>query len=183
MATIDSTIRQLAERQYKWGFHSQIDSESVPPGLSEEIVRLISEKKNEPDWLLQWRLKALAHWRTMEEPEWSNVYYPPIDYQQIIYYSAPKSQSDGPKSLDDVDPSVREMFEKLGIPLSEQERLAGVAVDAVVDSVSVATTFKEKLAEMGVIFCSFSEPCSRTPSWFRSTWARSCRTRTISSPR
>jgi Fe-S cluster assembly protein SufB len=167
MATAESTIRQFAEREYKWGFHTEIDSDTVPPGLDEGTVRLISEKKNEPGWLLDWRLKALAHWQTMEEPAWPNVHYPPIDYQAIAYYSAPKSEKDGPKSLDEVDPALREMFGKLGIPLAEQERLSGVAVDAVVDSVSVATTFKAKLAEMGVIFCSFSEAVQQHPELVR----------------
>jgi len=163
MATVDSTIRQFAEREYKWGFHTEIDSDAVPPGLSEDTVRLISEKKDEPDWLLQWRLKALRHWFTMEEPTWPNVHYPPIDYQDVVYYSAPRSKKDGPKSLDEVDPALLEMFDKLGIPLAERQRLAGVAVDAVVDSVSVATTFKKKLAELGIVFCSFSDAVREHP--------------------
>lgn len=163
MPTTDETIRRFAEAEYKWGFHTEIDSDTAPVGLNEDIVRLISEKKGEPEWMPEWRLKALAHWQTMEEPSWSNVNYTPIDYQKIAYYSAPKSSKDGPKSLDEVDPAVLEMFEKLGIPLAERGRLAGVAVDAVVDSVSVATTFKEKLAGMGVIFCSFSEAVREHP--------------------
>src|SRR5688572_7426324 len=149
--------------QYKAGFVTEIESESVPPGLSEEIVRLISEKKGEPEFMLEWRLKAFRHWLKMKEPDWQNVHYPPIDYQSIVYYSAPKSQKDGPQSLADVDPKLLETYEKLGIPLREREKLAGVAVDAVFDSVSVATTFREKLAEVGVIFCSFSEAVQNHP--------------------
>ncbi len=152
---------------YKAGFVTDIESESVPPGLNEEIVRLISEKKGEPEWLLDWRLKAFRQWRTMKEPRWQNVHYPPIDYQAIVYYSAPKSRKDGPKSLDEVDPKLLETYEKLGIPLREREKLAGVAVDAVFDSVSVATTFREKLAEVGVIFCSFSEAVQTHPDLVR----------------
>ena len=148
---------------YKAGFVTDIESESVPPGLNEEIVRLISEKKSEPEWLLDWRLKAFRQWLTMKEPNWQNVHYPPIDYQAMVYYSAPKSRKDGPKSLDEVDPKLLETYEKLGIPLREREKLAGVAVDAVFDSVSVATTFREKLAEVGVIFCSFSEAVQTHP--------------------
>src|SRR5687767_5884741 len=149
--------------QYKAGFVTEIESESVPPGLSEEIVRLISEKKGEPEFMLEWRLKAFRHWLKMKEPNWQNVHYPPIDYQSIVYYSAPKSQKDGPQSLADVDPKLLETYEKLGIPLREREKLAGVAVDAVFDSVSVATTFKEKLGEAGVIFSSFSEAVQNHP--------------------
>ena len=157
--------RSLLETRgpYKAGFVTDIESESVPPGLNEEIVRLISEKKSEPEWLLEWRLKALRQWLTMKEPNWQNVHYPPIDYQAMVYYSAPKSRKDGPKSLDEVDPKLLETYEKLGIPLREREKLAGVAVDAVFDSVSVATTFREKLAEVGVIFCSFSEAVQTHP--------------------
>ena len=151
-----NAIQELAEREYQYGFVSDFDADAAPRGLSEDTVRLISAKKGEPDWLLEWRLKAYRHWLTMEEPTWPNVAYPPIDYQDIIYYSAPKPKGPAPASLDEVDPEMRAMFDKLGISLREQERLTGVAVDAVVDSVSVATTFKDKLAEMGVIFCSFS---------------------------
>jgi Fe-S cluster assembly protein SufB len=148
---------------YKAGFVTDIESDSVPPGLNEDIVRLISEKKNEPEWLLAWRLKAFRHWLTMKEPSWQNVHYPPIDYQAMVYFSAPKSRKDAPKSLDEVDPKLLETYEKLGIPLREREKLAGVAVDAVFDSVSVATTFREKLAGVGVIFCSFSEAVHNHP--------------------
>ncbi len=148
---------------YKAGFVTDIESDSVPPGLNEDIVRLISQKKGEPEWLLAWRLKAFRHWLTMKEPTWQNVHYPEIDYQAMVYFSAPKSRKDAPKSLDEVDPKLLETYEKLGIPLREREKLAGVAVDAVFDSVSVATTFREKLAEVGVIFCSFSEAVHNHP--------------------
>jgi Fe-S cluster assembly protein SufB len=161
------TIQELASREYKAGFVTDIEAETVPAGLNEDIVRLISAKKNEPEWLLEWRLKALRHWFTMTEPTWANVKYPPIDYQSSVYYSAPKSRKSGPKSLDEVDPKLLETYEKLGIPLRERERLAGVAVDAVFDSVSVATTFKEKLEEVGVIFCSFSEAVQKHPDLVR----------------
>ena len=153
----------LESGPYKAGFVTDIESESVAPGLNEDIVRLISEKKTEPRWLLDWRLKALRQWLTMKEPSWQNVNYPPIDYQAMVYYSAPKSRKDGPTSLSEVDPKLLETYEKLGIPLREREKLAGVAVDAVFDSVSVATTFREKLAEVGVIFCSFSEAVQNHP--------------------
>ena len=157
--------RSLLETRgpYKAGFVTDIESESVPPGLNEDIVRLISEKKSEPKWLLDWRLKAFRQWLTMKEPNWQNVHYPPIDYQAMVYYSAPKARKDGPKSLTDVDPKLLETYEKLGIPLRERAKLAGVAVDAVFDSVSVATTFREKLAEVGVTFCSFSEAVQTHP--------------------
>jgi Fe-S cluster assembly protein SufB len=167
MSTTAKTLEALADREYKWGFVSDIEADALPPGLTEDVVRAISAKKNEPEFMLEWRLRAYRHWLKMErsagEPKWANVTYPPIDYQQIVYYSAPKRTSDGPASLDEVDPKLLETFEKLGIPLSERKRLAGVAVDAVFDSVSVATTFKEKLAELGVIFCSFSEAVQNHP--------------------
>ncbi len=156
---IDALVRQ----GYKHGFFTDIESDTVPPGLNEDIIRFISAKKNEPEFLLAWRLKAYRHWLTMPKPHWANVHFPPIDYQAISYYSAPKSKADRPKSLDEVDPQLLETYEKLGIPLKEQEMLAGVAVDAVFDSVSVATTFKAKLAEHGVIFCSFSEAVHNHP--------------------
>ena len=156
-------VEILANREYKYGFVTEIETDSVPPGLSEDIIRLISAKKNEPEWMLGWRLKALRHWLTMTEPTWANIHYPPIDYQAISYYSAPKSKKDGPKSLEEVDPELLRTYEKLGIPLRERELLAGVAVDAVFDSVSVATTFKEKLGELGIIFCSFSEAVQEHP--------------------
>jgi Fe-S cluster assembly protein SufB len=167
MSTDPRTLLGPTGGQYKAGFVTEIESESVPPGLTEDIVRLISAKKGEPEFLLEWRLKALRHWQNMKEPTWQNVHYPPIDYQSIVYYSAPKSQKDGPQSLADVDPKLLETYEKLGIPLREREKLAGVAVDAVFDSVSVATTFREKLAEVGVIFCSFSEAVLNHPDLVR----------------
>ncbi len=167
MSTDNARIRELSSRAYKYGFVSDLESDAAPRGLNEDVIRLISTKKNEPQWLLDWRLKAYRHWLTMREPTWQNVHYAPIDYQDIIYYSAPKPKTAGPKSLDEVDPELREMFGKLGISLAEQERLTGVAVDAVVDSVSVATTFKRKLAEVGVIFCSFSEAVQQHPELVR----------------
>ncbi|MBY0522333.1 MAG: Fe-S cluster assembly protein SufB [Gemmataceae bacterium] len=162
MTTSTSTIEEFANREYKWGFVTDIEQESVPRGLNEDIVRLISAKKKEPAWLLEWRLKAYRHWLTMEEPEWPNVHYPKIDYQNVIYYSAPKPKKQL-NSLDEVDPELLKTFSKLGISLEEQLRLSGVAVDAVFDSVSVATTFKEKLGELGIIFCSFSEAVHNHP--------------------
>ncbi len=162
MTTETQTIEQLANKEYKYGFVTEIEAEAAPKGLNEDIIRLISVKKNEPDWLLEWRLKAYRKWLTMEEPNWANVHYPPIDYQEIIYYSAPKRKA-APKSLDEVDPELLATYEKLGIPLKEQEFLAGVAVDAVFDSVSVATTYRAKLAELGIIFCSFSEAVKEHP--------------------
>jgi Fe-S cluster assembly protein SufB len=158
-----NTIETFAKQEYKWGFVTDIESDAIPRGLNEDVVRLISRKKQEPEWLLEWRLKAFRHWQTMTEPTWANVHYPKIDYQDIIYYAAPKSQKDAPKSLDDVDPELLKTYEKLGIPLRERELLAGVAVDAVFDSVSVATTFKEKLKGMGIIFGSFSEAVREHP--------------------
>jgi Fe-S cluster assembly protein SufB len=158
----DSTVQELANREYRAGFVTDIEADAVPPGLNEDVIRLISAKKGEPEFMLAWRLKAYRHWLTMKEPGWANVHYPPIDYQSIVYYSAPRQKS-GPKSLDEVDPKLLETYEKLGIPLRERAKLAGVAVDAVFDSVSVATTFKEKLREVGVIFCSFSEAVREHP--------------------
>jgi Fe-S cluster assembly protein SufB len=167
MNTTAKTLEALANREYKWGFVSDIEADALPPGLTEGVVHAISAKKKEPEFMREWRLRAYRHWLKMErsagEPKWANVTYPPIDYQRIVYYSAPRRTSDGPASLDEVDPKLLETFEKLGIPLSERKRLAGVAVDAVFDSVSVATTFKEKLAELGIIFCSFSEAVQNHP--------------------
>jgi Fe-S cluster assembly protein SufB len=163
MAATSRGIDKLISREYRHGFFTDIEADSVPPGLNEDIIRLISAKKNEPEFMLNWRLKAYRHWLTMREPKWANTYYPSIDYQAIVYYSAPKKDKNRPKSLDEVDPKLRETYDKLGIPLEEQELLAGVAVDAVFDSVSVATTFKKKLAEYGVIFCSFSEAVQNHP--------------------
>jgi Fe-S cluster assembly protein SufB len=171
MKAEETTVEALAKREYKYGFVTDIEADTVPPGLNEDVIRLISAKKNEPGFMLEWRLKAYRYWAKLEknqaEPKWANVHYPPIDYQQISYYSAPKSKADGPKSLEEVDPELLKTYEKLGIPLMEQERLAGVAIDAVFDSVSVATTFKEKLAELGIIFCSFSEAVLNHPDLVR----------------
>jgi Fe-S cluster assembly protein SufB len=157
MASKQQDINELVERKYKHGFVTDIEADTVPPGLDESVVRLISKKKGEPQFMLDWRLKAFEHWQTMQEPNWAKLNVEPIDYQGISYFSAPKRKEDGPQSLDDVDPKLLETYEKLGIPLHERARLAGVAVDAVFDSVSVATTFKGKLADAGVIFCPFSE--------------------------
>ena len=166
MSTSTKNIEELVNREYKYGFVTDIETDSVPPGLNEDVIGLISAKKQEPEWMLEWRLKAYRHWLTMTEPTWANVHYPPIDYQGIIYYSAPK-QKEGPKSLDEIDPELRKTYEKLGISLEEQGRLAGVAVDAVFDSVSVATTFKKKLSEMGILFSSFSEAVREHPDLVR----------------
>ena len=161
--TPPETINDLTSQEYKYGFVTDIESDTIPRGLNEGIVRMISERKQEPEFMLEWRLRAFRHWLTMEEPKWANVHYPPIDYQNIIYYSAPRTNSDKPASLDEIDPELRRTYEKLGIPLEEQKLLAGVAVDAVFDSVSVATTFKAKLGELGIIFCSFSEAVREHP--------------------
>ncbi|MGB0714430.1 MAG: Fe-S cluster assembly protein SufB [Phycisphaerae bacterium] len=163
MSESSNTIDAWAKSEYKYGFVTDIESESLPPGLNEDVVRFISAKKQEPEFMLEWRLRAFRHWQTMTEPDWAKISYPPIDYQQIIYYSAPKQQKDGPKSLDEVDPELLKTYEKLGIPLHERAILAGVAVDAVFDSVSVATTFKDKLADLGIIFCSMSEAVREHP--------------------
>ena len=163
MSTATETIEGLVQKEYKYGFYTDVEADAAPPGLNEDIVRLISAKKQEPEFMLEWRLKAFRHWLTMKEPTWPHVHYPPIDYQKSVYYSAPKKKGDGPKSLDEVDPKLLETYEKLGIPLKERERLAGVAVDAVFDSVSVGTTFQKQLAEKGIIFCSFSEAVKSHP--------------------
>ncbi len=156
-------LKQIVDKNYQYGFVTAIESDTFAPGLSEEVIRKISQRKNEPEFMLQWRLRAYQHWLTLSSPRWAHVKFPEIDYQNIIYYSAPKVKKDGPKSLEEVDPQLLETYKKLGIPLHEQSRLAGVAVDAVFDSVSVATTFKTKLAEAGVIFCSFSEAVQEHP--------------------
>lgn len=156
-------LKEITEGEYKYGFVAQIEQEFAPKGLNEDIIKFIWEKKNEPPFMLEWRLKAFRYWKTMKEPHWAKVYYPPIDYQDIYYYAAPKKMKEKPKSLDELDPEILRTFEKLGIPLREQERLAGVAVDAVLDSVSVATTFKEKLEELGIIFCSINEAIRNYP--------------------
>src|SRR4030095_11543296 len=163
MKSSENTLEDLTQREYKYGFVTDVETDEVPKGLNEEVIRLISAKKNEPEFMLEWRLKSYRHWLTMKEPTWANVHYPKIDYQEIVYYSAPKARKEGPKSLDEVDPEVLKTFNKLGISLQEQERLTGVAVDAVFDSVSVATTFKGKLKELGIIFCSFSEAVLEHP--------------------
>jgi Fe-S cluster assembly protein SufB len=166
MSTSTQTIQDLASREYKYGFFTDIEQEEVPRGLNEETVRLISAKKLEPDWLLEWRLKAYRAWLAMKEPTWGNIKYGPIDYQDIVYYAAPKRQP-ALQSLEAVDPEIRRTFDRLGIPLDEQKLLSGVAVDAVFDSVSVATTFKEKLASLGIVFCSFSEAVQQHPDLVR----------------
>lgn len=169
MPTAETEIETLANREYKWGFISNIEADEAPPGLNEEVIRFISLKKKEPEWMLEWRLKAYRHWLTMTEPNWAMVHHAPIDYQATIYYSAPKPKL---KSLDQVDPELLKVYEKLGVPLNEREALLGVeqpsiAVDAVFDSVSVATTFKKTLAEKGIIFCSFSEAVQNHPDLVR----------------
>src|SRR5215472_15695089 len=163
MSETADQLESLIARGYQHGFVTEIESDTVPPGLDESVVRLISRKKNEPSFLTEWRLKALRHWLQMQEPHWAHVKVAPIDYQGISYYSAPRVKTDGPKSLDEVDPKLLETYEKLGVPLHERARLAGVAVDAVFDSVSVATTFKERLSAAGVIFCPFSEAVQKHP--------------------
>ena len=160
-------VQALEDRKYKYGFVTDIEMERAPKGLNEDIIRFISAKKGEPDWMLEWRLKAYRHWLTMEEPDWAKLGYPPIDYQDAYYYAAPKSKDDKPKSLDEVDPELLATYEKLGIPLQEQKWLAGVAVDAVFDSGSVATTYKKKLEEKGIIFCSISEALRDYPDLVR----------------
>src|ERR1039457_428901 len=164
MSTATETIEGLVKTEYKYGFVTDVEADAAPPGLNEDIVRFISAKKNEPKFMLDWRLKSFRHWLTMKEPTWPHVHYPPIDYQASVYYSAPKKKGTGPRSLDEVDPKLLETYEKLGSPLKERERLAGAAVDAVFDSVSVGTTFKKQLAERGIIFCSFTEAVQEHPN-------------------
>jgi Fe-S cluster assembly protein SufB len=166
MTAVTSDVAELASREYQYGFVTDLDTDVVPPGLSEDVIALIASKKNEPDWLLEWRLRSYRHWLTLGEPDWQNVTYAPIDYQAISYFAAPRPKAEL-ASLDELDPELRAMFDKLGISLAEQERLGGVAVDAIVDSVSVATTFQKKLAEAGVIFCSFSEAVQDHPDLVR----------------
>lgn len=162
MSTEQETIEQFTKSEYKWGFTTDLETDMAPKGLTEETIYFISKKKNEPDFMLEWRLKAFMHWQTMQEPKWPNVKYPPIDYQNAYYYAAPKKKKEL-ESLDEVDPKIRETFDKLGISLEEQKRLSGVAVDAVMDSVSVATTFQDELEKQGIIFCSFSEAVQNHP--------------------
>ncbi len=166
-AESENAVEAFVSQDYKYGFYTEVEQEVAPRGLNEDVIRLISAKKKEPEWLLEWRLKAYRIWTTMTEPNWQNVHYPPIDYQNIIYYAAPKPKAKGLASMEEVDPEVLKTFEKLGIPLEEQKMLAGVAVDAVFDSVSVATTFKAKLADLGIIFCSFSEAAQNHPELVR----------------
>ncbi len=167
MASAKVQLDKLISQDYKHGFYTAVETDTVPRGLSEDVIRLISAKKGEPDFMLEWRLRAYRHWLTVTEPHWATVRHPPIAYQDIAYYSAPKSRKDGPQSLDDVDPELLRTYEKLGVPLEERALLAGVAVDAVFDSVSVATTFKEKLGELGIVFCSFSEAVQQHPDLVR----------------
>jgi Fe-S cluster assembly protein SufB len=157
MSTKTQDLERVFGQKYRHGFVTDIESDTVPPGLDEDVIRLISRKKREPQFMLDWRLKAYRHWLTMPEPDWAHLRIAPIDYQAISYFSAPKRRDDAPKSLEEVDPKLLETYEKLGVPLHERARLAGVAVDAVFDSVSVATTYKDKLADLGIVFCSFSE--------------------------
>ena len=164
MKAKNKTIEEFTSQDYQYGFVTDIEQDTIAPGLDENVIRFISHKKGEPDWLLNWRLKAYKHWLNMDEPNWAKVDYPKIDYHSISYYSAPKDQSNGPKSLDEVDPELIKTYNKLGIPLEEQKMLSGVAVDAVFDSVSIATTFKKGLEKEGVIFCSFSEAVQNHPS-------------------
>ena len=164
MKTKNKTIEEFTSQDYQYGFVTDIEQDTIAPGLDENVIRFISHKKGEPDWLLNWRLKAYKHWLNMDEPNWAKVDYPKIDYHSISYYSAPKDKSNGPKSLDEVDPELIKTYNKLGIPLEEQKMLSGVAVDAVFDSVSIATTFKKDLGKEGVIFCSFSEAVQNHPS-------------------
>ncbi len=166
MSNDTEILEAYTQQEYKYGFETKIETDTAPKGLNEDIIRLISAKKNEPEWLLEWRLKAFRQWQEMTSPDWANISFPEINYQDIIYYAAPKQKAK-PKSLDDVDPELLETFEKLGISLTEQKRLTGVAVDAVIDSVSVATTFKDKLADLGIIFCSFSEAVENHPDLVR----------------
>jgi Fe-S cluster assembly protein SufB len=167
MALAATALDELVNREYRHGFVTDVESDTLARGLDEDVIRLISRKKDEPDFMLEWRLKAFRRWLTMTEPAWASVHHPPIDYQDIIYYSAPRSMKAGPASLDDVDPELLRTYEKLGVPLKEREMLAGVAVDAVFDSVSVGTTYKAKLAELGIVFCSFSEAVREHPELVR----------------
>src|SRR6476659_10956144 len=163
MATNTRDLDDLVKRSYRHGFVTDIEQDTVPPGLDEGVIRFISAKKREPEFMTEWRLKAYRHWLTMREPHWAKLKLNPIDYQSISYFSAPKRDPNAPKSLEEVDPKLLATYEKLGVPLHERARLAGVAVDAVVDSVSVATTFKVRLAKVGVIFCSFSDAVQNHP--------------------
>lgn len=167
MDTQAKTFEELLQREYRHGFVSDVQSDTLPRGLSEDVIRLISERKQEPEFMLEWRLAAYRHWLTMTEPHWASIEHPPIDFQDIAYYSAPLTQANRPKSLDEVDPELLRTYEKLGVPLQEREMLAGVAVDAVFDSVSVATTFRRQLGELGIVFCSFSDAVRDHPDLVR----------------
>ncbi|NLF53995.1 MAG: Fe-S cluster assembly protein SufB, partial [Thauera phenolivorans] len=167
MSTATRPIDAFLEQEYTAGFVTEMESDTVPKGLSEDIIRMISARKNEPEFMLEWRLAAYRRWLTMRPPTWAHLRFDPIDFQDIVYYSAPKSKKDGPQSLDEVDPELLRTFDKLGVPLHERARLAGVAVDAVFDSVSVATTFKKELGEHGIIFCAFSEAVHNHPELVR----------------
>jgi len=186
MNTATNTVEDVIQSEYKYGFVTAIEADTVAPGLNEDVIRLISAKKNEPTFMLEWRLKAYRHCVKLEksqaEPKWANVHYPAIDYQAISFYSAPKFKADGPKSLEEVDPELLKTYDKLGISVLEQGRLSGIAVDAVFDSVSVATTFKGKLAELGIMFGSFSEAVQKHPVLAKNMSARWCPTATTSSP-
>ena len=171
MTRRNEDIHEIMERDYPHGFVTDVETDTFPPGLDESIIRQLSLIKKEPDFMLEWRLTAFRHWQTLSEPQWASVHYPPVDFQSISYYSAPK-QKKGPKSLDEVDPEVLRTYEKLGIPLLEQQMLAGVAVDAVFDSVSVATTFKAKLAEKGIIFCPISEALQTHPDLVKNIYVQ-----------
>jgi Fe-S cluster assembly protein SufB len=175
-------VEDIVKSEYEHGFTTEIESDTLPPGLDEEVVRAISQRKGEPEFMTEQRLKAYRHWLTLREPEWAAVDYPKIDFQSISYYSAPKRPEDMPKSLDEIDPVLLETYNKLGIPIEEQKALAGIAVDAVFDSVSVATTFRSTLAEAGVIFCSISEALHDYPELVKPIWARSYPTPTTSTP-
>jgi Fe-S cluster assembly protein SufB len=167
IANTGSSVDQFVQQKYKHGFVTDIESEGLPPGLDEDVIRWISARKEEPEWLLDWRLEAFRLWQGMQQPDWAHLNIDPIDFQAISYFSAPKSDKDRPQSLDEVDPKLLETYDKLGVPLHERARLAGVAVDAVFDSVSVGTTFREELARAGVIFCSFSEAVKEHPELVR----------------
>ncbi|MEO1847403.1 MAG: Fe-S cluster assembly protein SufB, partial [Pseudomonadota bacterium] len=167
MNTAVTDLDELVGREYKEGFVTDIEADTLPPGLDEDVIRFLSAKKDEPDFVLEWRLDAFHRWQNMKQPNWAQVKHAPIDFQAISYYSAPKSDADRPKSLDEIDPKLLETYDKLGIPLEEQKALSGIAVDAVFDSVSVATTFKDKLAKIGVIFCPLSEALANHPELVR----------------
>ena len=178
MPTDTERIQEIANQEYKYGFVTDVEADSIPPGLDENVVRLISAKKEEPEFLLEWRLKAYQHWLTMTEPKWPNVHYPPIDFKKIVYYSAPKSKDDGPKSLDEVEPELLETYKKLGIPLEEQELLAGVAVDAVLTASRSPLPTRKSWENWESSSVPSPKQYGSTPNWSKSIWARSCLTPT-----